>query len=75
MIKITVDSKTHIEAASSDQIKTALTLNNPLYVDAKRQGRYCKNIDEYLHYFKETDAGLTFPRGATGTAMKILENL
>ena len=75
MITVTVGSSCTIAYASPEQrleIMAGLTLNNPLYVDAKRQGRYYRNIDPYLKYYSESEDGLTIPRGFTGSAMKIL---
>ena len=75
MTTIKISNRCTITGLSSNlaaQIKTALTLRNPAFVDAVKQGRYIKNINEHLHYFRTTDAGLVVPRGFTGGVVDII---
>ncbi len=75
MVEITIDSACTITGATADQItqiKKALTLVNPQFTEALKMGRYTGKLDRYLHYFKETDAGLEVPRGFTGPAIDII---
>ncbi len=49
-------------------IRKALTLTNPAYVDAKKYGRYLKGIPKSLKYYEESErAGLIIPRGFAST--------
>jgi superfamily II DNA or RNA helicase len=44
-------------------LKQLLTISNPAWVEAKKFGRYTKNIPRYIYQFEETDGGITVPRG------------
>jgi len=57
---------TGVSLKEFEQIKIALTLPNPSYLEAIRMGRYARNLDHYLRYYRETENGLIVPRGFTG---------
>ncbi len=57
---------TGVSLKEFEQIKIALTLPNPSYLEAIRMGRYARNLDRYLRYYRETENGLIVPRGFTG---------
>lgn len=75
MTKIILGTACTISGANPDQaaqIKNALTLDNPAYLEAVKMKRYTGKLDRHLHYFKETEAGLEIPRGATGLILPII---
>jgi superfamily II DNA or RNA helicase len=46
------------------EIMSRLSFENPKFLDAKKMGRYLKNIPRYLQFFEEADGeGLVLPRG------------
>ena len=52
-------------------IKKELTVANPLYLDAKKYGRWIgKKIKPYLYFYSETSQGLRFPRGFANQAVR-----
>jgi superfamily II DNA or RNA helicase len=52
-----------IPAELSNLLKKDLTLQNPVYLDNEKQGRWNKGVPRYLEFFRETDEGLEIPRG------------
>lgn len=51
-------------------IKDQLTIDNPLYVAAKRYGRWIgKRLKPRLYYFQEVAQGIRFPRGFSNQAV------
>ncbi|MDR3629754.1 MAG: DEAD/DEAH box helicase [Desulfocapsaceae bacterium] len=51
-------------------LKGLLTIDNPQYTAAKRYGRWIgKTLKPKLYYFRETAAGLQFPRGFSNQAV------
>lgn len=53
-------------------IKKELTVANPLYLDAKKYGRWIgKKIKPYLYFYTETSQGLRFPRGFANQAVRL----
>lgn len=46
------------------QIKTALTINNPKYIEATKYGRWIgKDLTEKLYFFREGKNNIRFPKG------------
>jgi superfamily II DNA or RNA helicase len=65
-MKIIVDSQAHIHdvpGSLATDIKRTLTLDNPAYVTAKKQGRYSGHLDEKLYFFEDDFDVLSTPRG------------
>ncbi len=57
-----------VDLGDNMNIRKALTLTNPAYVDAKKYGRYLKGIPKSLKYYEESErAGLIIPRGFAST--------
>jgi superfamily II DNA or RNA helicase len=53
------------------EIKKELTVANPLYVDAKKYGRWVgKKLKPHLYFYTETSRGLRFPRGFANQAVR-----
>jgi len=53
------------------EIKKELTVANPLYLDAKKYGRWIgKKLKPYLYFYSETSRGLRFPRGYANQAVR-----
>ena len=45
------------------ELRFALTIENPAYLDAKKMGRYTGNTLQYLRYYETVDDGIIVPRG------------
>ena len=74
MAKITISNSCTVAGltrAEKVQVMAALTLKNPAYTEAARHGRYTGNLDRYLRYYSEAEAGLRIPRGFTGGVFDI----
>ena len=55
-----------------NQIKQALSMKNPAYIEAKKHGRWTGKIDKVLHFYEEVESGsLSFPRGFIREALDI----
>ena len=53
-----------MDAALKDRVTTLLTMSNPKYADAEKQGRSTAGIARDLFFYREDDDGcLTMPRG------------
>lgn len=53
-------------------IKKELTIANPLYLDARKYGRWIgKKLKPYLYFYSETSRGLRFPRGFANQAVRL----
>ena len=48
------------------KIRDTFTLENPLWVDNHRMGRWLGKTDHWLTFFKNHPGGITIPRGAMG---------
>jgi superfamily II DNA or RNA helicase len=54
------------------EIKKELTVANPLYLDARKYGRWIgKKLKPYLYFYSETSRGLRFPRGFANQAVRL----
>ncbi|MDT8334280.1 MAG: DEAD/DEAH box helicase, partial [Desulfurivibrionaceae bacterium] len=54
------------------RIKQELTVANPLYLDARKYGRWLgKKLKPYLYFYSETSRGLRFPRGFANQAVRL----
>lgn len=52
-------------------VKQALTVANPLYLDAKKYGRWLgKKLKPQLYFYSATSQGLRFPRGFANQAVR-----
>lgn len=54
---------TNLGAATRQAVKQYLTMPNPKYLDAVKQGRYTMGIDPELKFYEEDTEGLICPRG------------
>jgi superfamily II DNA or RNA helicase len=53
-------------------IKKAMTLDNPQYVQALKYGRFTDHLDPKIHLWKEIEDGIIFPRGWTRQCLSML---
>ncbi|MCA1764739.1 MAG: DEAD/DEAH box helicase [Desulfobulbaceae bacterium] len=54
------------------EIKKELTVANPLYLDARKYGRWIgKKLKPFLYFYSETSRGLRFPRGFANQAVRL----
>jgi len=53
------------------KLRSVLTIKNPAYQEALRQGRWTGNLQKELVFWSETDGGFHFPRGFMRQALDI----
>ena len=73
-IQFRIDSKIRLTGAPqpiADEIRERFTLPNPLYVDAKKQGRWTGNLDAEVCFCHQEGNNLICPRGAARDVIKI----
>ncbi|MFU8819726.1 MAG: DEAD/DEAH box helicase family protein [Desulfurivibrio sp.] len=72
-LQLTVDHRARLIGADRELLailKQELTLENPKYRDARKYGRWIgKKLQPRLHFYEESAAGLTFPRGFARRAL------
>jgi superfamily II DNA or RNA helicase len=75
-MRLTLDKQCILSGADpgiTHQIKQALTMNNPAYIEAKKRNRWTGNIDKILYFYEETEHGdLLFPRGFIRQALELM---
>ena len=73
MIKLELDNRLHLHGVPAElaaQLCAQFTVDNPLFVAARKAGRYTGNLAPRL-YFCQTEKGkLTMPRGAVNTVWR-----
>lgn len=74
-VSLTIGADCLLQNASSSlasEIKKELTVSNPLYLDAKKYGRWIgKKLKPWLYFYSETSQGLRFPRGYANQAVRL----
>lgn len=73
-MKITINKQAAISGCNPEtakSIKRFLTMANPAYQEAKKQGRWTGGIPKNLHFFAEAGSDLIFPRGAVRQVYEI----
>ena len=74
-MRLTLNNQCTLSGAdrnTTDQIKQALTMKNPAYIEAKKHGRWTGKIDKVLHFYDEVESdGFSFPRGFIREALDI----
>ncbi len=61
-----------IDLAVEQELKRLLTIDNPLYLSAKRYGRWIgKRLKPTLTYYESVPGGLRFPRGFSNQAVRV----
>jgi len=53
----------YIPMSLRNELKGRLTIENPLWLENKRMGRWNGNTPRFLHCYEEAASGLTIPRG------------
>lgn len=77
-MKIILSNHIEINQAPDDllrKIRTAFTIENPLYIDNAKMGRWQGNTDHWLTFFESHPGGLSIPRGAMGAILSLCKEL
>ena len=62
----------NVSPSLASDIKKELTVSNPLYLDAKKYGRWIgKKLKPWLYFYSDTSLGLRFPRGYANQAVRL----
>jgi len=75
MVRLHVRSMIRTEALAPsvwDGLVDRLTLDNPEYVTAKEQGRYCEHLPKKLRFYRVGNGWLGIPRGMLPTVCKLI---
>ncbi|HBT86968.1 MAG TPA: restriction endonuclease subunit R [Desulfobacter sp.] len=66
---------TCLGATTRQAVKQYLTIPNPKYQDAVKQGRYSGGIDRELRFYEESAEGLVCPRGCASKLYRLCERM
>ena len=72
-MRIELDNKLHIHGAPEKlaaQFCAQFTLDNPLYIAARKAGRYADHLAPRLHFYERAGGSLVLPRGAANSIMQ-----
>ena len=73
MMKLEIDNRLHLHGAPEKlaaQLCAQFTLDNPLFIAARKAGRYAGNLPPRLHFYERANGSLTLPRGAANSIMR-----
>ena len=72
-MKLELNNKLHLHGAPAElaaQLRAQFTLDNPLYIAARKAGRYTGHLPPTLHFCEQADDALIMPRGAANTVWR-----
>ena len=72
-MELSIDSKLHIHGAPEKlaaQFCAQFTLDNPLYIAARKAGRYADHLAPRLRFYERAGSSLVLPRGAANSIMR-----
>lgn len=72
-MRIELDNNLHLHGAPEKlaaQFCAQFTLDNPLYIAARKAGRYTGNLPPTLSFYERANGSLTLPRGAANSIVR-----
>ena len=72
-MKVEIDNDLRLHDAPKElaaQLRAQFTLDNPLYIAARKAGRYTGHLAPHLRFCEQADGALIMPRGAANSVVR-----